>query len=35
MQADLDDAVGELEDWKIGKGIILYGKGDMFCSCGD
>jgi len=34
MMVDLNEAVSSLETWKTGKGVILYGKGDMFCSGG-
>lgn len=32
---DLWNAVNTLEDWKIGKGVILHSVGEMFCSGGD
>ena len=31
----LSDIVDELEGWKDGRGVILRGSGDMFCSGGD
>ena len=31
---DLSEAVSSLENWESGKGVILYGKGDIFCSGG-
>ncbi|ODN02977.1 Ethylmalonyl-CoA decarboxylase [Orchesella cincta] len=34
MMVDLNDAVLELESWKTGKGVILYGAGGTFCSGG-
>jgi len=35
MMVDLNEVVNSLENWSTGKGVILYGKGDMFCSGGD
>ncbi|CAG0885987.1 unnamed protein product, partial [Cyprideis torosa] len=35
MMVDFHDAVVELENWHQGKGLILYGEGDFFCSGGD
>lgn len=32
---DLQDVVSELESWQSGRGVMLYGKGDSFCSGGD
>lgn len=32
---DLADAVGTLESWSTGRGLILYGHGHNFCSGGD
>lgn len=31
---DLNDVVGDLETWKAGKGLILYGSNGTFCSGG-
>lgn len=31
---DFNDIVTELENWKTGKGVILYGAGGTFCSGG-
>jgi ethylmalonyl-CoA/methylmalonyl-CoA decarboxylase len=31
---DLSEVVSRLETWKTGKGVIVYGKGDAFCSGG-
>jgi ethylmalonyl-CoA/methylmalonyl-CoA decarboxylase len=32
MMVELNDAMGKLEKWQRGKGLILYSEGDMFCS---
>ena len=31
----LSDVVDELERWKTGRGVVLRGAADMFCSGGD
>ena len=31
---ELNDIITSLEDWKTGKGILLYSNGDTFCSGG-
>ncbi len=35
MMVDLEAIVEDLEKWSDGKGAILYGAGDIFCSGGD
>ena len=35
MMVDLCEAVDVLEDWSSGKGILLRGESDAFCSGGD
>lgn len=32
---DLDEIVDKLERWTEGKGVILYGAAENFCSGGD
>ena len=32
---ELADIVSELEHWKMGRGVLLYGAGHTFCSGGD
>ena len=34
MMSDLADITDQLETWKEGKGVILHGHGDAFCSGG-
>lgn len=31
---EFNDIVSSLEEWKNGKGILLYSNGDAFCSGG-
>lgn len=35
MMVELEKIVTELEKWDGGKGVIVYGQGDAFCSGGD
>ncbi|NXX74607.1 ECHD1 decarboxylase, partial [Urocolius indicus] len=35
MMLELQDRVTELENWKDGKGLIIYGAGNTFCSGSD
>ncbi|XP_075232917.1 ethylmalonyl-CoA decarboxylase-like [Lycorma delicatula] len=35
MMVELEEAVDELQKWKYGKGIIVYGAEGNFCSGGD
>ncbi|XP_074903011.1 ethylmalonyl-CoA decarboxylase isoform X2 [Buteo buteo] len=35
MMLELQERVTELENWKDGKGLIIYGAGDTFCSGSD
>lgn len=35
MMVELHNAVAEIEKWKAGKGLILYGADGHFCSGGD
>jgi len=32
---ELQERVTELENWKDGKGLIIYGAGNTFCSGSD
>lgn len=32
---ELQERVSELENWKDGKGLIIYGAGNTFCSGSD
>lgn len=32
---DLDKIVTQLETWKTGKGLLIFGAGHNFCSGGD
>ncbi|NXS66521.1 ECHD1 decarboxylase, partial [Pandion haliaetus] len=35
MMLELQERVNELENWKDGKGLIIYGAGNTFCSGSD
>ncbi|XP_043190020.1 ethylmalonyl-CoA decarboxylase-like isoform X2 [Amphibalanus amphitrite] len=35
MMCQLEEAVGELERWPRGRGLLLHADGDTFCSGGD
>ncbi|XP_066999689.2 ethylmalonyl-CoA decarboxylase [Anabrus simplex] len=35
MMVDLDKAVTRLESWQSGKGVLMYGSNNTFCSGGD
>ncbi|KAJ9574050.1 hypothetical protein L9F63_008576 [Diploptera punctata] len=35
MMVDLENAINALETWESGKGLIVYGNGQTFCSGGD
>ncbi|XP_009868751.1 PREDICTED: ethylmalonyl-CoA decarboxylase-like, partial [Apaloderma vittatum] len=35
MMLELEERVTELEDWKDGKGLIICGAGNTFCSGSD
>ncbi|NXT37794.1 ECHD1 decarboxylase, partial [Pelecanoides urinatrix] len=35
MMLELQERVTELENWKDGKGLIIYGAGNTFCSGSD
>ena len=35
MMCDFYDIVKELEDWEHGKGVIVHGADNTFCSGGD
>ncbi|XP_069693644.1 ethylmalonyl-CoA decarboxylase-like isoform X1 [Periplaneta americana] len=35
MMVDFESAINTLENWSSGKGLIIYGHGNTFCSGGD
>lgn len=35
MMLELQERVTELENWKDGKGLIIHGAGNTFCSGSD
>ncbi|XP_010004188.1 PREDICTED: ethylmalonyl-CoA decarboxylase-like, partial [Chaetura pelagica] len=35
MMLELQERVTELENWNDGKGLIIYGAGNTFCSGSD